>query len=127
MASGKDTPQYKAVQKSIEVITHHLVVSEDAKEDLRLKYIKHNWLAKHARPEASALVVMALGRIELDVKEYEEFIAILKDIAGMGQIVGILIGITLIHNICMWSIISNYHIYCQKCINIAIHSLKVYS
>ena len=50
MASGKNTPQYKAVQKSIEVITHHLVVSEDAKEDLRLKYIKHNWLAKHAKP-----------------------------------------------------------------------------
>ena len=59
--------------------------------------------------QASALVVMALGRIELEVKEYEEFIAILKDIEGMGQIVGILTGITLLHNICICIIISNYY------------------
>ena len=35
---------------------------------------------------------MALGRIELDVNEYEVFIKILKDIAGMGLIVGKLTG-----------------------------------
>ena len=97
MASRKDTPQYKAVLENIGNITHHLQGNEDAKEDLRLEYIKHEWLAKHASPKASALVEMALGRIELDVDEYEVFIKILKEIAGMGLIVGKLTGITILH------------------------------
>ena len=97
MASGTDTPQYKVVLENIGNITHHLQGNEDAKKDLRLEYIKHKWLAKHARPEASALVEMALGRIELDVNEYEVFIEILKDIAGMGLIVGKLTGRTIFH------------------------------
>ena len=126
MASGKDTPQYKAVLKNIENIAHHLLEFEDAKEDLRLKYIKHNWLAKHARPEASALVVMALGRIELDFKEYEEFIAILKEIAGMGLIVGILTGIAILHNrhaIACVVLLPSIVIAATKCINIGVHYL----
>ena len=94
MASGgKDTAEYKSVLKNLSSIIEHLLVNQSASDSLVQKYQERGWLSITAKSEARELVILALGRIQTDVKQYAVFVSILGSITGMDIIVGNLKGL----------------------------------
>ena len=94
MASGgKDTAEYKSVLNNLSSITGHLQVNKSASDSLVQKYQEHVWLSTTAKPVEKDLVILALDRIQNDVKQYAVFVSILETITGMDIIVGNLKGL----------------------------------
>ena len=94
MASGgKDTHEYKSVLSRLNSITKSLEVNQPAKDSLTQKFQQHEWLDIVAKPTEEQLVKLALIRIENDVKQYDEFIAMLEHTTGMNIMVDQLKGI----------------------------------
>ena len=91
MAGGKDTQEYETIRKNMVKITTALAgVAERA---LLQAYIARNWIDANVKEQTGQeLVVVALGRIELDNTQYREFLSMLRGINGMDLILNILTG-----------------------------------
>ena len=85
--AGKCTEEYKKVRSNLSDIVRALQLTPSAKQTLCLKFKEREWLDLPADPTEERLVTQALGRIELDVNQFEVFIKMLDDIKGMDQIV----------------------------------------
>ena len=84
MASeGVNTPQYQAVLQNIKTIVSALIATPGATDSLRMNYVGNGLLEITAEVDAKGLVTQALNRIKDGGKAYDEFIAMLKEIAGM--------------------------------------------
>ena len=72
MAGGKDTQEYETIRKNMVKITTALAgVAERA---LLQVYIAHNWIDANVKEQTGQeLVVVALGRIELDTRNIGSF------------------------------------------------------
>lgn len=84
--SGWKTPEYTRVRCNIDRIVSALQSNPAAKERLELKCEQEGWLEVCSNLTNKELVSFILGRIEQDVKQYDEFIAMLQDIKGMDLI-----------------------------------------
>ena len=91
MASSRNSPQYKAVLSHLEVLTTALRVTPGAESSLRLKFQELSWLAIGAEASANELVTLALNRIENDVRNYDVFVHMLRNVTGMEQMVDIIL------------------------------------
>ena len=67
-----------------------------ARNSLRQKFKEKGWLSITDSPTEEQLVTRALGRIELDPKQYRVFLAMLRDIEGLDLIVNRLTGMTIL-------------------------------
>ena len=65
-----------------------------ARRALSLRFKEKEWLDLTASPTEEQLVTLVLGRIEQDANQYDEFLAMLRDIEGMDLIVNTLTGMT---------------------------------
>ena len=88
----RKSPQYKAVLSHLETLTTALRVTPGAEGSLLLKLQVLSWLPIGAEASAKELVTLALNRIENDVRDYEVFINMLKNIAAMEWVVNIIAG-----------------------------------
>lgn len=79
--------EYERVKQLLRSITDTIKRTPSAYESLRQEYSSKGWLDPSAKPPVEDLVNLALGRIEQNVKTYEEFVTILNSIHGMDQIV----------------------------------------
>ena len=96
--TGKHTEEYRSVRSNLSDIVRALQLTPSAKQTLCLKFIEREWLDLSADPKEKDLVTQALGRIELDVNQFEVFVEMLRDIEGMDQIVQILTGKDVQHS-----------------------------
>ena len=92
MASNRNSPHYKAVLSHLEALTTALRVTPGAEISLCLKFKELSWLPIVAEASANELVTLALNRIENDVRDYDVFIYMLRNITGMEQMVDIFAG-----------------------------------
>ena len=72
-----------------------LKCNEAASKTLKQKFREKNWLELTDDRDEEGLAILVLNRIDLDVHSFEEFISILKDIAGMDLIVQLLEGVSI--------------------------------
>ena len=89
------TPEYKSVNTNQVKIIRTLKCNEAASKTLKQKFKEKNWLELTDDRDEEGLVILILNRIDLDVHSFEEFISILKDIAGMDLIVQLLEGVSI--------------------------------
>ena len=82
------------MRTNLSSITRALQLSPSASQSLRQKFQEKEWLGLTASPTEEQLVTLVLGRIEQDVNQYDEFIAMLCGIEGMDLIVNTLNGMT---------------------------------
>ena len=75
-------------------ITRALKTTPSASQTLKQKMIEKGWLDPIASPTEEQLVTLVLERIDQDVNQFGEFIAMLRDIEGMDLIVNTLTGMT---------------------------------
>jgi len=79
------------VRNNLNSIVTYLKSNPSASDTLSRIFIEKGWLNVTATATADRredqLVTLVLGRIELDVNQYGEFIAILNDVPGMDLIV----------------------------------------
>ena len=68
-------------------------VTPGAEVSLLLKLQERSWITIGAEASAKELVTLALNRIESNVRDYEVFINILRNIVGMERVVNIITGI----------------------------------
>ena len=80
------------MRTNLSSITRALQLSPSASQSLGQKFQEKGWLDLTASPTEEQLVTLILGRIELDVNQYDEFIAMLCGIEGMDLIVNTLTG-----------------------------------
>ena len=85
--AGKCTEEYRSVRSNLSDIVRALQLIPSAKQNLCLKFKEREWLDLPADPTEEQLVYQALGRIELDVNQFEVFVKMLDDIKGMDPIV----------------------------------------
>ena len=111
-SSGKKTAEYERVKTSRSSITGALQSNPSASQTLRQKFKEKGWLESSSNPEDDQLVTLILSRIKHDIHQFEEFIAVLKDIDGMDLIVDILTSMTITQ---LYSSTSNYLIAWREC------------
>ena len=92
MANSRNSPQYKAVLSHLEALITALRVTPGAQSSLLLKLKELSWLPIGTEASAKELVTLALNRIENDVKDYDVFMCMLRNTAGMEQIVNTIAG-----------------------------------
>ena len=80
-----NSPQYKAVLSHLEALT-------GAEDSLLMKFKELSWLPIGAEASANELVTLALNRIVNDVRDYDVFVHMLRDIAGMERMVTTIAG-----------------------------------
>ena len=56
------------------------MTSDNARSNLLRKFRSQPWISPTAAPNTDGLIQVALNRIEHDIKYYEEFVDMLKDI-----------------------------------------------
>ena len=85
MGSGKTTEEYMSILENVDTIHRHLKVDKDSKELLTVQYVKKGWLGIGENPDSKALVDKVLERISSDTghDQYDVFIEMLKEVAGM--------------------------------------------
>ena len=93
---GRGTLEYQRVRTNQSSITRALQLIPSASQSLRQKFQEKEWLGLTASPTEEQLVTLVLGRIEQDVNQFGEFIAMLRDIEGMDQIVNTMTGMTFL-------------------------------
>ena len=81
------------MRDNLSSITEALQLNPFASQSVKQKFKGKGWLKLAANPTEEELVTLVLGRIELDVSQYGEFIGILNDIEGMDLIVKTLTGV----------------------------------
>ena len=85
---GKDTSnKYQRVKGNMDKITKALVATPGAKETLSAKCKQNNWFQVTADPSEKELVELVLVRIEQSTDQFDVFVSMLEEIAGMDQIV----------------------------------------
>ena len=94
--SGKNTLEYERVKTNLSSIITALQSNPSARNSLRQKFKEKGWLSITDSPTEEQLVTRALGRIELDPKQYRVFLAMLRDIEGLDLIVNRLTGMTIL-------------------------------
>ena len=92
MANSRNSPQYKAVLSHLEALTTALRVRPGAESSLLLKFKELSWLPIGTEASANELVTLALNRIENDVRDYDVFVRMLRNTAGMEQMVNTFAG-----------------------------------
>ena len=92
--SGRSTLEYQRVRTNLSSITRALQLNLSASQRLKWKFQEKGWLSLTANPAEDELVKLVLGRIEQDANQYDEFLAMLRDIEGMDLIVNTLTGMT---------------------------------
>ena len=78
------------MRTNLSSITRALETNPSASKTLKQKFVEKEWLDLIANPTEEQLVTLVLGRIEQDVNQYGDFIAMLRDIEGMDLIVNML-------------------------------------
>ena len=85
--SGTKTPQYERVKNNYSGIIRQLRVDSKRKDSLVDKFVDKGWIDNVGDYSEKELVNVALGRIQLDAKEFNTFYDILKEVTGMELIV----------------------------------------
>ena len=80
------------MRTNLSSISRALQLNPSASQSLRQKFKEKEWLGLTANPTEEQLVTLVLGRIEQDVNQYGEFIAMLCDIEGMDLTMSTLTG-----------------------------------
>ena len=84
--SGTNSPEYRSVNTNRSRITSALKSNPTASKTLKQKFKEESWLEPTDDPDEDALVTLILNRIKHDVNQFQKFIHMLRDIAGMDQI-----------------------------------------
>lgn len=82
-----ETPQYKAVSNSYDNLHETLESTDGAVPTLRTKFVSVSWLSPTTKAEADELLRKALVQIKNNVGSYEVFVRMLKEIAGLQDVV----------------------------------------
>lgn len=93
--SGKDTPEYKSVKENLCDITDALQCNQPASKKLKQKFKEEGWLESYGELKDDEISTLVLNRIKSNVSQFEVFISMLKDIAGMDLVVSKLNGMIL--------------------------------
>ena len=94
--SGKNTLEYERIKTNLSSIITALQSNPSARNSLRQKFKEKGWLSITESPTEEQLVTHALGRIELDPKQYRVFLVMLRDVEGLDLIVNRLTGMTIV-------------------------------
>ena len=92
---GVSTPQYKAVQKSMEDITRSLQATPSAKDTLCIKFKQEGWIDTIDDCSEAQLVECVLEKIRQDPSKFATFVSMLRDTAGITDVAD-----KLEHNMC---------------------------
>ena len=85
--SGLETPEYKAVINAYGDITHALQMIPTANAELSTKFIQENWIAPGVKCSNNDLLNSALVQIRLKASQFQVFLSMLRDMAGMDLVV----------------------------------------
>ena len=91
--TGCDTPQYRAVLDNLVTLVKAIEATPGSLENLQTEFIAKSWFGPTAKPDANDLAILALNKIETNVKNYDMFTEILSSVTGMKQIVDIIKGL----------------------------------
>ena len=83
---GVSTPQYKAVQKSMEDITRALQVTPSAKDTLCIKFKQEGWIDTIDDCSEAQLVECVLEKIRQDPSKFVTFVSMLRDTTGITDV-----------------------------------------
>ena len=86
MAQSANSPQYKTVLQSWNILVKRLKSAKVETELLRQFYIK-KWLDTSDESDADGMIKLALNKIETDIKNYEVFIEMLTAVTPLKDIV----------------------------------------
>ena len=81
--AGRRSPQYLAVQESLEKLRRALKATDGAEESLLTIFKSRGWLDQLAQTKADGLLTKALNKIENKVENYEVFIQMLQEVSGI--------------------------------------------
>ena len=84
--TGKESKAYKTVLACNTNIVDCLKANSPAKETLIAEYKKRAWIDIAAIPSETELVTLVLDRISIDARQYNIFMEMLENIAGMNLI-----------------------------------------
>ena len=94
MSSGISSAQYKAVQSHYAALADCLDSNSAAKRDLERQLKAKGWIgAASILYSSDELIHMVLVKIKLDKSNLDEFMEILRSVAGMEDIAGMISGI----------------------------------
>ena len=79
--------EYNSVLNNLNKIVDTLKSSPSAKETLTLRYKEKKWMDVREQLDEQALITIALQRIEMDCRQFDTFVSMLKDITGMDLVV----------------------------------------
>ena len=91
--AGCDTPQYRAVLDNLITLVKAIEATPGSLENLQTLFKAKSWLGFTAKPDANDLAILALNKIENNVKNCDMFTEILSSVTGMKQIVDIIKGL----------------------------------
>ena len=91
--NDKESKAFMSVRAYIPDITNCLKTNRATKEALIMEYQKLGWIPITAIPSETELVTLALDRISNDAGQYNIFMQMLENIAGINLIVDKLKGI----------------------------------
>ena len=89
------TPQYKAVQKSMEDIIRAIRATPSAKDTLCIKFKQENWIDMTDDCSEAQLVECVLEKIRQDPSKFATFVSMLRDTPGITDVAD-----KLEHNMC---------------------------
>ena len=93
LVTGCDTPQYRAVLDNLVTLVKAIEATPGSLGNLQTEFIAKSWFGPTAKPDANDLAILALNKIENNVKNYDMFTEILSSVTGMKQIVDIIKGL----------------------------------
>ena len=85
--NGKESKAFKSVLACNTKIIECLKANRDAKDALNSEYKKRKWISVATTLNEEELVVLVLDRISNDAGQYNIFMKMLENIAGMNLIV----------------------------------------
>ena len=85
--SGRETPEYKAVKNAYGNITRALQMTPTANAALSIKFIQENWIAPGVKCSSDDLLNCAWTQIQQKASQFQVFLSMLRDMAGMDLVV----------------------------------------
>ena len=85
--SGKETPEYKAVINAYGDITRALQMTPSANAELSRRFIQENWIEPGVKCSNDDLLNSALYQIRQKASQFQVFLSMLRDMAGMDLVV----------------------------------------
>ena len=85
--SGKKTPEYKAVINGYGDITRTLKLTPSANAELSRKFIQESWIEPGVNCSNDDLLNSALAQILQKASQFQVFLSMLRDMAGMDHVV----------------------------------------